>query len=158
MDREEFQRTNFAWLRQPALGHLAFVQRNRVATSGNLRGHPADDEILAVDDEHEGRAAFDGGEVCERERDCDQRARAERQSNLASHAVPDIILRVLPEVPQSVLRGPEQRGELVVQDPLDIGLLAKDEGFSGFEEHKVRVPTEPVPRADFLWDHNLALT
>jgi len=158
MDREEFQRTNFARLRQPTLGHLTIVQRNRVATSGNLRSHPADDEILAVDDEHEGRAAFDGGEVCERERDRDQRARPESHSNLASHAVPDIVLCILPEVPQSVFRGPEQRGELVVEDPLDIGLLAKDEGVSGFEKHKVRIPTESVPRADFLRDHNLALT
>jgi len=67
MDREEFQRTNLALLRQPALGHLTIVQRNRVATPGNLRSHPADDEIFAVDDEHKGRAAFDSGKVCERE-------------------------------------------------------------------------------------------
>src|SRR5438132_1503447 len=75
MDREELQRTNLALLRQPALGHMAITQRNRIATPGNLRSHPADDEISAVHDEHEGRAAFDGGKVCEGERDRDQASR-----------------------------------------------------------------------------------
>ncbi len=63
MDREQLQRTDLASLRQPTLGHLSIVQRNRIAASGNLRRHPADDEILAVDYEHEGRAAFDGRKV-----------------------------------------------------------------------------------------------
>src|SRR3989449_8617040 len=65
MNREELQRTDLASLGQPTLCHLSIVQRNRIAASGNLRSHPADDEILAVDDEHEGGAAFDGGKVGE---------------------------------------------------------------------------------------------
>src|SRR2546422_6259250 len=87
MDREHLHGTDLASLRQPTLCHLSIVQRNRIAASGNLRSHPADDEILAVDDEHEGGAALDGGKVGERERDRDQRARAESKPNLASHAV-----------------------------------------------------------------------
>jgi len=45
------------------------------------------------------------------------------QSNLASDAVPDIVLRVLPQVPQSVFGRPKQPGELVIQNPFDVGLL-----------------------------------
>ncbi len=157
MNREQLQGTDLASLRQPALGHLSIVQWNRIATPGNLRSHTANDEILAVDDEHEGGTSFDGGKVCERERDGHQRSRAEGQSSLASHAVPHIVIRVLPQAPQSLFRGPKKRGELVVQDPFDVGLLAKHESVSGFEKHKIRIPTEPVPRADFLRDHNLAL-
>ena len=114
MDREQLHGTDLASLRQPTLCHLSIVQRNRIAASGNLRSHPADDEILAVDDEHEGGAAFDGGKVGERERDRDQRARAESQSNLASHAVPHVVFGVLPQFPQGVFRRAKQRGELVV--------------------------------------------
>src|SRR5437016_2057611 len=40
---------------------------------------------------------------------------------------------------------------------LHIGLLAKDEGVPRFEKHEVRVPCEPVPLANFVRDHNLAL-
>src|SRR5881296_1251651 len=158
MDREELHGTDLASPRQPTLGHLAIVQRNRIAASGNLRSHAADDEILAVDDEHEGGTTFDGGKVGERERDGDQGARAESQSNLASHAVPDIVLRVLPQAPQRVFRGAKKRGELVVQDPFDVVLLAEHEGVSGFEKHKVRIPIESVPCTNFLRNHNLALT
>src|SRR5881296_1255038 len=158
MDREELHGTDLASPRQPTLGHLAIVQRNRIAASGNLRSHAADDEILAVDDEHEGGTTFDGEKVGERERDGDQGARAESQSNLASHAVPDIVLRVLPQAPQRVFRGAKKRGELVVQDPFDVVLLAEHEGVSGFEKHKVRIPIESVPCTNFLRNHNLALT
>src|SRR2546422_11002085 len=84
MDREELHGTDLASPRQPTLGHLAIVQWNGIAASGNLRSHAADDEILAVDDEHEGGTTFDGGKVGERERDGDQGARVESQSNLAS--------------------------------------------------------------------------
>jgi len=158
MNREQLERTDLASLRQPTLGHRSIVQRNRIAASGDLRSHPADDEILAVDDEHEGGAAFDGGKVGERERDRDQRAWAESQSNPASHAVPHVVFRVLPQAPQRVLCRAKKRGELVVQDSFDVGLLAKYEGVSGFEKHKVRIPTEPVPRPNFLRNHNLAFT
>jgi len=158
MDREQLDRTDLASLRQPTLRHLSIVQRNRIAASGNLRSHPADDEILAVDDEHEGGAAFDGGTVGERERDRDQRARTESQSNLASHAVPHVVFGVLPQAPQRVFCRAKKRDELVVQDSFDVGLLAKYEGVSGFEKHKVRIPTEFVPRPNFLRNHNLAFT
>src|SRR5437899_9142611 len=158
MDREHLHGTDLASLRQPTLCHLSIVQRNRIAASGNLRSHPADDEILAVDDEHEGGAAFDGGKVGERERDRDQRARAESQSNLASHAVPHVVFRGLPQASQRVLCRAKKWGELVVQNPFDVRLLPKHEGISRLEKHKVRVPTEPVPCANFLRNHNLAFT
>jgi len=157
MDREELQRTDLASLRQPALGHPSIVQRDHVAASGNLRRHPADDEILSVDDEHQGGAAFDGRKVGERERDRDQRARAESQSILASHAVPHVVLRVLPQASEGVFRGAKERGELIVQDAFYVALLAKHEGVSGFEKDQVRIPIKPMPRSNFLRDHNLAL-
>ena len=69
-----------------------------------------------------------------------------------------MVLRVVPRLPQGVFRGPKQRGELVVQDPFDVALLSYDEGVSSFEKHKVRTSTEPMPRTNFLRDHNLALT
>src|SRR2546425_222782 len=90
--------------------------------------------------------------------DRDQRARAESQSNLASHAVPHVVFRVLPQPPQRVFCRAKKRGELVVQDPFDVGLLAKHEGISRLEKHKVRVPSESVPCANFLRNHNLAFT
>src|SRR2546427_150998 len=70
-----------------------------------------------------------------------------------SHAVPKV---VLPQVPQTILRGPKKRGELIVQDPFDVGLPVKDEGVSILEKNKVRIPTELVPHTNFLWNHNLA--
>src|SRR3989441_6459886 len=113
MDREQLHGTDLASLRQPPLRHLSIGQRNRTAASENLRSPPADDEILAGDDEHEGGAAFDGGKVGEGERARDKRARAESQSTPASDAIPHVVFRVLPQAPQRVFCRAKKRGELV---------------------------------------------
>ena len=157
VDREELQGANLAGLRQPTLGHPPLVQGHRIPAPGDLGRHPADHEVLAVDDEDKSGAALDRRQVREGERDRDQGPRADSQRNPASHIVPDVVLGVLPQVPQGLFGSPEERAELVLQDPLDVGLLAQDESVSRLEEHEVRVSTEPVSLADLLRNHNLAL-
>src|SRR5881396_2298914 len=79
------------------------------------------------------------------------------RANRTSHAVPDVVLRVPPKLLQCLFGSPQERTEFVSQNLLHIGLLAKDEGVPRFEKHEVRVPSEPVPLANFFRDHNLAL-
>ena len=59
MNREELQRAHLASRRQPTVSHPAIVQRDRIAASGNPGRHAADDEVLALDDEDQGRSPFD---------------------------------------------------------------------------------------------------
>jgi len=71
--------------------------------------------------------------------------------------IPDIVLRVVPQVLQGLRGGSEEHGELTLEEPLDIGLLAQDERVSRLEEHQLRSPAEPVPLADLLRNHDPTL-
>jgi len=157
MNGEQLQRADFASRGQPTFRHSTIVERDCIAVSGNLGRHAADDEVLTLDDEDQGRSPLDRREVRKGERDRDQGSRFESQSHLTSHAVPDVVLRVPPKLLQCLFGSPQERTEFVSQNLLHIGLLAKDEGVPRFEKHEVRVPSEPVPLANFFRDHNLAL-
>ena len=78
----------------------SLVQWHRIPAFGVLGGHPADHEILAVDDEHAGGAAFDRRQVREGESDGHQGTWAQGDWDLPSHVVPDVVVGVSPQVLQ----------------------------------------------------------
>lgn len=96
MDREELQRPNLASRWQPTCSHPSLVQWHCITAFGDLGGHRADHEILAVDDEHEGGAAFDRRQVREGESDGNQGTWAQSDRDPPSHVVPDVVLGVSP--------------------------------------------------------------
>src|SRR3990170_1488526 len=78
-----------------------------------------------------------------------------RWPSAGSDVVPDVILRVVPERSQTRLRGPEERVETVLQDPLHIRLLAEDKRVPFFDEDKICVPVEAMALADLLRNDDL---
>ena len=157
VDREELQGANLTALSQATLRHRLLVQGDRIAASGELGRHGARHDVLAVDNQDEGRAALDRRQVRKGKGDYDERPRAESQWNHASCVVPHVVLGVLPHVLQGLFGRAEERGKFVFQDPLNVGLLSQYEGISRLQEDEVRIPTEPVPLSDLLRNHDLAL-
>ena len=157
VDRKKLQGTNLAPLRESTLRHPLVLQGHRIPAPGDLGRHPAEHKVLAVNDQDERGAAFDGRQVREGERDRHEGPRAESQRTPASDVVPDVVLGVLPQVLQGLFGGAKERTALVPRASFDYRLLPKDEGVARLDEHEVHVPIEPVPVADFLRNHDLTL-
>lgn len=157
VDREELEGANLTALRQPALRHTPLIQGHRITAPGQFGRYPTEHEVLPVDDQDKGRAALDRRQVREGERDRDQGPGTEGQRNPASHVVPNVVHGVVPQVFHGLFGRAEERSELTLESPLNVRFLAEDEGVSRLDEYEIRVPAEPVPLANLLWNHNLAL-